>query len=91
MKGKRAQGKEVALAWQTVAVPVRLLNRHEVVAITGLTYPSIWQRMKRGEFPRSRVLGERSVWRSDEIDQWLANLPLRPLMGDAGQEQTPAG
>jgi hypothetical protein len=26
------------------------------------------------------------MWRSDEIDAWLAGLPIRPLKGDAAAE-----
>jgi predicted DNA-binding transcriptional regulator AlpA len=62
--------------------PIRLLGKREILAIVGCTYPTLWQMMRRGEFPRSRVVGEKSLWRSDEIDAWLAGLPRRPLKGD---------
>jgi len=39
--------------------------------------------MRAGRFPRSRIAGGRSMWRSDEINAWLAELPIRPLKGDA--------
>jgi hypothetical protein len=39
--------------------------------------------MRAGKFPRSRVVGGRSMWRSDEIDVWLTGLPIRRLKGDA--------
>jgi hypothetical protein len=35
-----------------------------------------------GKFPRSRIVGGKSMWRSDEIKAWLDGLPLRPLKGD---------
>jgi Prophage CP4-57 regulatory protein (AlpA) len=39
--------------------------------------------MRAGTFPRARVVGGRSMWRSDEVDAWMAALPVRPLKGDA--------
>jgi hypothetical protein len=40
------------------------------------------------EFPRARIVGQgpssKSVWRSDEIEAWLAELPVRKLKGDKG-------
>jgi predicted DNA-binding transcriptional regulator AlpA len=61
----------------------RLLNRHEVCALAGLTYASIWSRMRAGTFPTSRIEGGRSVWISSELEQWLSGLKLRRLKGDA--------
>jgi predicted DNA-binding transcriptional regulator AlpA len=65
------------------ATTVRLIGRAEILQITGLSIPTIWAWMRNGAFPRSRVVGGRSKWRSDEIDKWLAGLPVRPLKGDA--------
>jgi predicted DNA-binding transcriptional regulator AlpA len=72
------------------APPVRLLGKGEILQITGVTFPTIWawMRGKGGTFPRSRIVGGKSMWRSDEIDAWLAGLPLRPLKGDAPLNQT---
>jgi predicted DNA-binding transcriptional regulator AlpA len=62
---------------------VRLLDKHEICAVAGVTYPVVWKWMRAGRFPRSRIVGGRSMWLSDEVEQWLRNLPLRPLKGDA--------
>jgi predicted DNA-binding transcriptional regulator AlpA len=43
---------------ENVAQPVRLLNKREILAITGLTFPTIWKMMRAGTFPRSRVVGQ---------------------------------
>jgi predicted DNA-binding transcriptional regulator AlpA len=59
-----------------------LLNRHEVLAVVGCSYPTLWTWMRAGKFPRSRIVGGKSMWLSTEIDEWLANLPVRPLKGD---------
>jgi predicted DNA-binding transcriptional regulator AlpA len=61
---------------------VRLLDKHAIVAITGVTYPTVWTWMREGTFPRSRIVGGKSMWISSEVDAWLASLPVRALKGD---------
>jgi predicted DNA-binding transcriptional regulator AlpA len=38
--------------------------------------------MRAGSFPRARKVGGKSMWRSDDVDAWLENLPVRRLKGD---------
>jgi predicted DNA-binding transcriptional regulator AlpA len=64
------------------APPIRLLDKHEVCAIAGATFPTIWAWMRDGTFPRARIAGGKSKWLSTEIDAWLASLPPRRLKGD---------
>ena len=61
---------------------VRLLGKGEVVAIVGVSYPTLWTWMRKGRFPRSRIVGGKSKWLSSEIDGWLTALPVRRLKGD---------
>jgi predicted DNA-binding transcriptional regulator AlpA len=70
-------------AHQQHAHRAHLLNRHEILAVVGCSYPTLWAWMRAGKFPRSRVVGGKSMWLSTEIDEWLANLPVRTLKGDA--------
>jgi predicted DNA-binding transcriptional regulator AlpA len=65
---------------------LRLISKSKVLKIVGCSYPTLWAWMRSGTFPRSRVVGGRSMWRSDEIDAWLAGLPIRRLKGDAAAE-----
>jgi predicted DNA-binding transcriptional regulator AlpA len=65
------------------APPVRLISKSEVLSMVGVSFPTVWSWMRAGTFPRSRVVGGKSKWRSDEIENWLAGLPVRPLKGDA--------
>jgi predicted DNA-binding transcriptional regulator AlpA len=75
--------RAVAQSAESVAPPtVRLFDKKYILAITGLTYPTIWKMMRAGAFPRSRIVGQKSKWRSDEVEQWLAGLPIRKLKGD---------
>jgi predicted DNA-binding transcriptional regulator AlpA len=60
----------------------RLLDKPEIIAIAGVTFPTIWAWMRAGKFPRARVVGGKSMWRSDEVAAWMAALPVRPLKGD---------
>jgi predicted DNA-binding transcriptional regulator AlpA len=61
----------------------RLLSKREVLAIVGVSYPTVWSWMRHGKFPRSRVVGGKSMWLSTEVEAWLAALPVRRLKGDA--------
>jgi predicted DNA-binding transcriptional regulator AlpA len=65
------------------APPVRLLDKNDVLEITNVTFPTIWGWMIAGSFPRSLAVGGKSMWRSDDVDAWLENLPVRRLKGDA--------
>jgi predicted DNA-binding transcriptional regulator AlpA len=62
---------------------VRLISKGEVLDRVGVTYPTIWAWMRGGKFPRSRDLGGKIGWIESEIDDWIANLPVRRLKGDA--------
>src|SRR5262245_8069447 len=59
-----------------------LLSKREVLAITNVTFPTIWAWMRKATFPRSRVVGGKSMWLSSEIEAWLAALPIRQLKDD---------
>jgi predicted DNA-binding transcriptional regulator AlpA len=67
----------------------RLVSKHEVLAITGVSHPTIWSWMRAGKFPRSRIVGGKSMWLSTDIAHWLEQLPIRPLKGDPVAVETP--
>ena len=50
-----------------------LLGKRQVLAITNVTFPTIWAWMRAGKFPRARVVGGHSMWLSTEIEAWLAS------------------
>ena len=60
----------------------RLIGKGEVLARVGASYPTIWQWMRDGKFPRSRELGGKSVWLEAEIEKWILDRPVRRLKGD---------
>ena len=65
----------------------RLLSRREMLDRVSLSYPTVWQRMRDGKFPRGRDNGGKIVWVESEIADWIAKLPVKKLKGDreAGQ------
>jgi predicted DNA-binding transcriptional regulator AlpA len=96
MKRPRPKAKPdaVAVAAKKAAVlsqlAVRLMNRHEVCALANVSYPCLWVWMRDGKFPRSRIVGGRSMWLSTEIDAWLQELVVRPLKGDPAPVEHPS-
>jgi predicted DNA-binding transcriptional regulator AlpA len=85
---KRPPAVQVTSAKEAVASKLpalhhlQLLTRHEIVAITGVTYPTIWLWMRQGKFPRPRIIGGKSAWLATEVETWLTLLPVRRLKGD---------
>ena len=50
----------------------RLLRCEEVVAMVGLSRPTLWRMQNRREFPRRLQVGANSVrWRESEILEWI--------------------
>lgn len=50
----------------------RILRRPEVESRTGLSRSTIYDWMKRGEFPQPVKLGARLVaWRESDVNAWL--------------------
>ena len=76
----RAQKERIDAAKARLAE--RLLTKPEVCAIAHVSYPTLWQWMLAGKFPRSRIVAGRSMWLATEVETWLAELPIRPLKGD---------
>ena len=57
---------------QTANNSRRLLRLPEVKRFVGLGRSAIYDKIKRGEFPRPVSLGARAVaWPSDEINSWV--------------------
>ena len=53
----------------------KLLSKKEVCEITGFTFQTIWRWMKEGKFPQSlRTNFRRTVWRKEDVDQWMEDV-----------------
>lgn len=56
---------------------LRILRRPDVEAITGLKRTRLDDLERRGEFPKRVRISDRATgWRSDEVEAWVAALPL---------------
>ena len=58
----------------TDEIIIYLLSIKDVKARVGLSVPAIYRLMQRGSFPRPRKVGTKSLWRSDEIQDWICSL-----------------
>jgi prophage regulatory protein len=67
---------------------IRLLSKPEMLDRIGLSFPTVWNLMREGKFPRSVVLGNKTAWVESEIEAWIAALPRRRLKGDDGLQQS---
>jgi predicted DNA-binding transcriptional regulator AlpA len=61
--------------------PLRLLSRKEVCErLGGISYPTIWEWMRNGRFPKARVLnGGKLGWIESEVEAWILAQPLQEL------------
>jgi hypothetical protein len=49
---------ERAKALNAAGVPgVRLLDKPTIMAVTGCSFPTIWDWMRKGKFPKGRIVG----------------------------------
>jgi predicted DNA-binding transcriptional regulator AlpA len=60
----------------------RFIFKPEVVKRSGYTFPTIWQLMIDGVFPRAVAVGGRSAWYASEFESWMASRPRRRLKDD---------
>jgi predicted DNA-binding transcriptional regulator AlpA len=79
---------DLASVKDRLAHRVGLLDKHEVRAITGVSFVSVWDWMRKGKFPPGITVVGKTKWRASEIADWLANLPLARLKpNDAAADQ----
>jgi prophage regulatory protein len=77
--GDAAQAEPDKAAATAATNPARFIGKPEVLDRVCASYPSIWQWMREGKFPRSRELGGKAVWLESEIETWIVNRPIRRL------------
>jgi predicted DNA-binding transcriptional regulator AlpA len=64
------------------AKPKKYLDRRQLLQRYPYSYPCLWGKMRRGEFPLPRVLGGKNIWAEDELDAYDAALPRPEYKGD---------
>jgi len=53
--------------------PLRLIRLPMVISITGLPRSTLYQMIRAEEFPKSVMIGKRSVaWVESEVTEWIA-------------------
>lgn len=54
--------------------PASILRLHAVLAKLGISRTGLYERIKRGEFPKQIQLGPKTVgWLQHEVEDWLAD------------------
>lgn len=67
-------------------MPQKLLRKKPTLEQTGLTHSSLYELIKKGQFPKPVKLSEKSVaWVESEIQEWIQN--RIELRGDTEQEK----
>lgn len=62
----------------------RLIRLPDVERMTGLRRSAIYQRIQRGEFPKSRKITTRcSAWLETDVAEWVRARPVAPSAGGA--------
>ena len=59
----------------------RFVYRPEMLDKIGLSYATIWNLMRRGEFPASHEVDDQVAWYEDELLAWMKTRPVRQLNG----------
>ncbi|NNE83363.1 MAG: AlpA family phage regulatory protein [Alphaproteobacteria bacterium] len=59
----------------------RLINKRELLRLVPLSYSTVWQLMRRGEFPLSITVSGRVFWKWREVREFLDNLPRSKYLG----------
>jgi predicted DNA-binding transcriptional regulator AlpA len=71
----------------------RFITKVAVEQMVGLKYPAIWERIRKGTFPRGVLVGDGPSapvrWRESEILEWMDARPLQSTLGDADWAASP--
>ena len=50
----------------------KIIRKHDLLKIIGVSHPTIWRWEKRGNFPKRIPLGKNSTgWLASEIKAWM--------------------
>jgi hypothetical protein len=67
---------------------IGLIDKREVLAIIGCTYPVVWEWQRDGRFPLGHTVVGKTMWHALAIADWLDGLPVRPVKAaDAPPDQ----
>ena len=66
-----------------------LIGKREVLARVPYSYPTLWDKMRKGKFPESVKLddgGHKVAWYEDEIREWIDSRQRSQLKPHIGPE-----
>jgi predicted DNA-binding transcriptional regulator AlpA len=86
-KGAVLHAVDLASVRNRLAHRVGFLDKREVLAVVGCTYPALWGWQLAGTFPRARIVLGKSKWFADVIADWMDERPVRRLKGDPPPDQ----
>jgi len=66
---------------------LQLLYKPQVTELVGLSFVSLWEMIRRNEFPAPLIIGNRSAWTRGEIQAWLASRPRREYLPPPDEEK----
>jgi predicted DNA-binding transcriptional regulator AlpA len=58
--------------------PRRWLDRKKLLEKVSVSYPKLWDEMRKGEFPLPYYIGTKPMWADDEVDQNMVKRPREP-------------
>jgi predicted DNA-binding transcriptional regulator AlpA len=61
---------------------LQFMSKPEVLNRVKVTYVTVWNWMRAGEFPRARRVGGKVMWLKHEVDAWMQSRPFSTLKGD---------
>jgi predicted DNA-binding transcriptional regulator AlpA len=62
----------------------RLVGKSEVLARVSLSFPTVWDMIRKGIFPAGRIVGGKTMWLESDVDQWIATRPERKYKRTGG-------
>jgi predicted DNA-binding transcriptional regulator AlpA len=56
----------------------RLLDKTQLLTVVPYSFPTIWNWMRQDppQFPRNRIVGQKSVWLASEVTAWMRSRPV---------------
>jgi prophage regulatory protein len=68
----KAAATEAATVLLAASLPEMLLRAHAVCAITGLSVPTVYRLIAKGDFPRPvQITGHARAWKLSELMGWI--------------------
>jgi predicted DNA-binding transcriptional regulator AlpA len=65
-----------------------LIGKCKLLHRVPLSYTTVWNRMRRGEFPLSVKVGGRVFWHQHEVEAWLSALPRSEYLSPSSPENS---